>query len=629
MSRGGAIDAGAVRAFLTHHPPFDRMGGDALGFLVAHLARRRYPKDATILSPASGPVAQLSIVESGSVGSRPDNPEAEPDRTLGPGELFPVGALSAGGATTRVFTALADTACLVLARGDFLALRALSPEFERYCTQAITETLRQSLESLYGQYSQRAAVQQSLARPVEELLRNSPVAVAASAPLREAARAMHDGRVRTVVALDDAGAPVGMFTLVDLLRRVVLPGVPLDAPLSSVMTSPLAALPASATAAEAMQAMAERGVRQLAVVADGRLRGVVNERDLFALQRVSMRQVHEELAGAESIEALARAREDIRRLTQNLLAQGVAAEAMTRTIASLNDALTRRTIDLALARHDLAGVEWCWLALGSEGRGEQTFATDQDNALVFRAAGDADAARLRARLVAFAREVNAGLDRLGFPLCPGNVMAGNPDLCLSVEEWKGRFLRWIREPTPEALLAANIVFDFRPLCGTTALGDALREWVLSYTQANPAFLRLMVQNALEVEPPLGLIRAFAVDDDAPHKGTIDLKARGTRLFVDCARVFALAHGIRETGTASRLRLAGMRLSVAERHVAATVDAFHFLQLLRLRQQERPAAAGGGNRIDPYALNEVDQRMLKEAFRQAKQLQERLRLAYRL
>ena len=139
----------------------------------------------------------------------------------------------------------------------------------------------------------------------------------------------------------------------------------------------------------------------------------------------------------------------------------------------------------------------------------------------------------------------------------------------------------------------------------------------------------MVQNALAAEPPLGLIRAFVVDDDGAGKGTLDLKARGTRLFVDCARVFALAHGIAETGTAARLRLAGERLHVEPRHVDATVEAFHFLQLLRLRQQDLPAAHGSPNRIDPYALHEIDQRMLKEAFRQAKQLQERLRMSYRL
>ena len=375
--------------------------------------------------------------------------------------------------------------------------------------------------------------------------------------------------------------------------------------------------------------MAARGVRQLVVVENGRPVGVVNERDLFALQRVSMRQVNEELHNAETIDALKRAGEDLRLLTRNLLAQGVGPEPLTRTIASLNDALSRRAIELVLLRHDVGPVDWCWLALGSEGRGEQTFATDQDNALLFAAADPARAGPRRERLQAFARDVNASLDLLGFPLCPGNVMASNADLCLATEEWKAKFLTWIRQPTPQALLNANIVFDFRPLHGDTTLCDALRQWLFAYTQANPMFLRLMVQNALSVEPPLGLIRTFLVDDEPAVKGTLDLKARGTRLFVDCARVFALSLGIPDTGTAARLRIAGERLRVESRHVDATVEAFHFLQLLRLRQQDEPATPGQPNRIDPYALNEVDQRMLKEAFRQAKQLQERLRISYRL
>ena len=130
-----------------------------------------------------------------------------------------------------------------------------------------------------------------------------------------------------------------------------------------------------------------------------------------------------------------------------------------------------------------------------------------------------------------------------------------------MDEWKARFLAWIREPTPQALLNANIVFDLRPLVGDIVLCDALRDWLFGYTQANAPFLRLMVQNALQVEPPLGLIRAFVVDDDAKAKGTLDLKTRGTRLFVDCARVFALAHGIPDAGTAARLRVAGQRLHV--------------------------------------------------------------------
>jgi len=624
-----APPADAAFALLRRHAPFSGMPEAIVRALVPRLTRATFARDATILSAQSGPVAALYIVAEGLVGRRPDDTQAEPDRTLGPGELFPVGALSAGGTTTKIFHAMQDTTCLLLPREHFLALRRDSPEFEAYCTQAITETLRQSLESLYSQYRQRAAEQQTLTRTLGELVRHAPIACTPQTPLRDAAQRMADAKVRTIIVEDGGGRPVGLLTLVDILERVLLPGVALTAHVADVMSSPVVTLPASATAYEAMHVMAERGIRQVIVVEGGRLAGVVNERDLFALQRVAMRDVIEGLNAADSVDTLKRAGDDIRRLTQNLLAQGVGAEPLTRTIASLNDALTRRWLEIVAARHDLAHVEWCWMALGSEGRGEQTFATDQDNAVVFGvpAARSVDAAR--ARLLAFAREVNAGLDRLGFPLCTGNVMASNPELCLTVEEWQGKFLAWIREPTPHALLNANIVFDFRAIYGASALADRLREWLFQYTQANPAFLRLMTQNALDVEPPLGLIRAFAVDDEPGVKGTLDLKTRGTRIFVDCARVFALAHGIAETGTAARITIAGERLNVDRRHVQATLHAFHFLQLLRLRQQEQPPVPGNPNRLDPYSLHEVDQRMLKEAFRMAKQLQDRLRLSYRL
>jgi len=619
----------ATREFLRRYAPFNQMNDAAFAFLIPQLKLAYFAKDAKILAPQEGAASHLHIIQRGLVGSHPDNVQAEPDPTLGPGELFPVGALSAGGATTKIYHAVEDTFCYLLSRDDFLELRSLSPPFERHCTHAITETLKQSLATLHGHYSQRAADEQTLTRTLGELVHREPVAVAATAPIREALERMAEAKVRTIIVLDGDGSPTGMFTLVDLLRRVVLPGRPLTAPLSEVMSSPIVMLPGSATAHEALHVMAERAVRQLVVVDGDRLLGAVNERDLFALQRVSMRQVIEGLRGANSLQELKRAADDIRRLTRNLLAQGVGAEPLTRTIASLNDLLTRRAIEFVLVRHDLSDIDWCWLALGSEGRSEQTFATDQDNALVFEAAEAALAQRRRPALLAFAAEVNTALDALGFPLCTGKVMASNPEFCLSADEWKAKFLDWIREPTPQALLSANIVFDFRPLLGNTSLADALRGWLLGYTQENSIFLRLMVQNALEIAPPLGLIRAFATDDDSAYKGTLDLKTRGTRLFVDVARVFALTHGISDTGTAARLRIAGKRLRVEDRHVAATIEAFHFLQLLRLRQQDLAGDHGHANRIDPNTLNEVEQRMLKEAFRQAKQLQRRLRESYQL
>ena len=614
----------ATRAFLRQHPPFNRMTDAALDFAIARMSLAYFAKDAPIVGPDTGPVTHLHVVQRGLVATWAADPSQNREPTLGPGECFPVGALSAGGAASKRYTAVQDTFCYLLPRDDFLEWRRASPEFERFCTQAITETLAQSLAQMQGEYSRLAAQQQTLAQPLRELVRRAPVTCAAAAPLAEALAAMRAANVRTIVVLGAEGAPAGIFTLIDLLERVVLAGRALDTPVAKVMTTPIVTLPATATAAEALQVLAERRIRQLAVVDGPRVAGLVSERDLFALQRVSMRQVGDSLRSANDRPSLARAAADIRALTQNLLAQGAAAEPLTRTIAALNDALSRQVVETVLARHALPESDWCWLALGSEGRGEQTFATDQDNALVFRPQEAGDVEPERARLLAFAGDVNAELDAIGFPLCTGGVMAGNPAYCLTVDEWQSRFLQWIREPTPAALLSANIVFDCRPLYGDTTLSDDLREWLSGFTRDNKVFLRFMVANALQTEPPLGLIRAFVTDDADAQKGTLDLKSRGTRIYVDAARVFALAYGMTETGTAARMRAAGARLGVEPRHVAATIEAFHFLQLLRLRRQHVPGAHAEANRIDPYALNEVDQRMLKEAFRQARKLQQRLK-----
>ena len=129
--------------------------------------------------------------------------------------------------------------------------------------------------------------------------------------------------------------------------------------------------------------------------------------------------------------------------------------------------------------------------------------------------------------------------------------------------------------------------------------------VLAQAAANRAFLRAMAETALRVRPPLGLLSDFG-------RSEIDLKALGTRPFVDAARVLALAAGSAETGTAARLRGAGE---------TTAVDAFHYLQMLRLRQ--------GGNRVRVDELNEIDRRVLKESFRQLVRLQNRLRLDYQL
>lgn len=580
---------------LRAHAPFDELEPEALALLARHLSVGYYPRGEAIVGPESGVVGRLYIVKQGAVrGSG-----GLADVLLGPGEAFPIGALVGRRATVYVYRADADTFCWELPAARFHELHEKSARWRRFATEYLSTLLERSHRALRVEAAEASLDGAGMLSPLQSVLRRSPVSCGADTPLGEAVKRMHAERVGSIVIVDAEGLPAGIFTTVDLLEAVAA-RVPLETRIAERMSERPVTLEEEATLADAALAMARHGFRHVVVTRDGRLAGVVSERDLFALQRLGLRRTAERIRGASELAHLVEAAADTRRLARHLLAQGVAAGPLTAMISALNDALTRRVIELAAARRALPGA-WCWLALGSEGRMEQTLVTDQDNALIVEGASPGD----KGAFLEFAGEVNRDLDACGFPLCKGDIMARNPRWCLSLDEWRGVFAGWIDDTDPRALMEAAIFFDFRPLAGEARLAGELREAVLGRTRANRAFQRALAQAALESRPPLGLLADFSADE-------LDLKLAGSRPFVDAARVLALGAGSAETNTAARLLEAGE---------ATAAEAFHYVQTLRLRRES--------NRVRVAELNDIDRRVLKGAFRQAAVLQQRLALDYAL
>jgi CBS domain-containing protein len=86
-----------------------------------------------------------------------------------------------------------------------------------------------------------------------------------------------------------------------------------------------------------------------------------------------------------------------------------------------------------------------------------------------------------------------------------------------------------------------------------------------------------------------------------------------------------------TGTAARMRGAAAKLNIGEAEVEAWLSSFFFIQMLRLRGQHEESEAGKevDNRINPDDLNDLDRRILKESFRQARRVQSRMALDYKV
>lgn len=335
------------------------------------------------------------------------------------------------------------------------------------------------------------------------------------------------------------------------------------------------------------------------------------------------------IASAADVGALAELASETRGLAIALIDLDAGGGMVTRVMSALNDGLSRRIIELILPRHRLPAAGWCWLTMGSEGRGEQTFVTDQDNGLVFSAADHAEARMLRPLFLAMAGEVNAALAACGIPLCKGGIMAGNEQWCLSVEEWQRHFSAWMLTPEPQALLNATIFFDFRAQHGDPSLAAALRQHLQRLAPQAAGFLHMMAANAVAVEPPLGRLRDFVSEEGL--QGRVDLKKHGSRLFVDAARVFALSAGIEPVSTVERLAKSAVAARLNGDDIAAAVLAFRHLQRIRLLDQHRRMAAGQqpDNLVDPDSLNNLDRRILVESLKQAGRLQRLLRQTFRL
>ncbi|MBM3343593.1 MAG: CBS domain-containing protein [Betaproteobacteria bacterium] len=482
---------GSSIAFLKRYPPFDEMDEAALRLLASHLSLAYFPAGAVVLAPQAGVLRQLYIVQRGRVQLQPVagyHAAGGDVVTLGPGECFSVYALMEKRAVASPYTAAADTFCYLLPGLIFEELLHRSPRFREFSTDYLRSLLRESRRLLQMHGAGAAAEQHAMNRPLADWVKREPVACAVHTPLREALRRMSVARAGSVVVTGEAGQPLGIFTRHDVLDRVTLAGRALTDAIGAVMTPDPACLDAHASAYDAAMLIAARGIRHVPVTDQGRLVGVVTERDLFAAQQVSVRDVNRTIARASDAQGLVQAGRDIHALVRTLFAQGVAAEPLTRLITTLNDALTGQVISLSARQHDLQGIRWCWLAFGSEGRQEQTVSTDQDNGLIF-AADAPDETQVKARLLPFAQDVNRLLDRCGFPLCAGEIMAGNPRWCLSEQGWRKQFDHWVRNTDPEALLNSVIFFDFRALAGDAALARELR-----------GFLNGLVKEALNKSP---------------------------------------------------------------------------------------------------------------------------------
>jgi len=466
---------------------------------------------------------------------------------------------------------------------------------------------------------------------VRDLVKRPLVTCETTVSAVEVARRLSREGVGSVVVVDANGAPVGIVTDRDLRRKVVAEGrAPGAVNAAAIMSAPLVTIRPSAFAFEAVLEMTRRHLRHLVVVDDTGAIGVVSSRDILVLTSTHPVTLARDIGRAATFDALADHARRITELARRLVDEGGSAHDIAQLVAELNDRLVLRVLGLTLEDLEGAGetappLPWCWIALGSEGRREQTLRTDQDNGLVY---GDPphDLAEPAARFYRhFAARAIAGLVQVGFAPCPAGAMASNPRWCQPLTVWKTYFHTWMTSASPAHVLDASIYFDLRPLAGSAELAASLRGLVCAEAPRHRRFLDIVASDVVSRPVPLTFLGKVRVPRHGSHPGAIDVKGAGTLQLVGAGRLLALQRGLAETNTVERFRAAGAG-NLLGTETGEITDAFQHLLRLRLRHQLEQLARGEGpdNLIAPDALSHADALLLRDALQTVRKVQGAIR-----
>lgn len=456
-----------------------------------------------------------------------------------------------------------------------------------------------------------------------------PYCVKEETTIKEVAQNMTKLNISSVLIAND-DRPIGIVTDKDLRKYVVTGKVDIEQPIKNIMSSPVLCINTSTSVAQAQLLMLQHHIGHLCITDDGsdqsKIIGILSEHDVVTAQANNPAALQKAIKRASNIEELSQVRHQLGQMLESYLSLDLPITHCLSLTNALHSSLYKVCAEHCMA--DMPSAPPCkfaWLNLGSQARNEQLLLTDQDHALVYEDVADE---KVKTYFLELGKRLSDALARIGFEHCPADVMASNPSYCLSLNEWKEKFRKWIKSPTEKSVMLCSIFFDFKLIHGDKDLQDELSQAVFELLSGDQTFFAYLASDALKNPPPLSFFKQFVVEDNGDHKDEFDLKARAIMPLVDAARVLALSNKIAGANqTVERFeQLAKKEPQNAELYKSCIKS---FYDLLRYRSKSGFAHNDSGRFVELNALSKRDKSELKYAFKPIKSLQTNLKTRFKL
>ncbi len=623
--------------FLKNIMPFNGLDEATLRNLARHCTIDFFPEGTRIFVTGETEITYLYLIQRGGVKTFITDEQGEV--TLkdyrGEGSVFGALGIIRGTKANLDVETVEDTFCFLLPKEVFLDLINNQPGFAQYYLKSFSEKV---VATAYNELRQHKCTRRGdddmdlftcrAAGLVKKTLRQ----VGADMSVQECAGKMTKHRVGSLL-IHTPGKPddiVGIITDRDLRIKVLAEGRDYTIPVREIMSSPVLKVLSETVCFDLLLKMMSSGTHHLAVERSGRIIGVVTSHDIMLHQGHSPYYLFKEIVSQEDFAGLYPLSRKIPEMIRSLIREGGKAGKITQMIAVLNDHILDKLLDMLHEEMGPPPVKYCWLLMGSEGRREQTFRTDQDNAILYEdPAGPAQQKEADAYFREFSRRAIDHLVNCGYPLCPGEIMARNPKWCQPYSVWRAYFEQWISAPDPQELLNAMIFFDFRAGYGDDALAERLRDHLITFSRRQEIYLMYLARECMMSRVPLSFFKSFIVEKDGEHKDALDIKRQGLTPFVNFARVMSLKHGIKETNTLARLNVLKDDRHISLDLWSAARDAYELQMQMRLVHQLHQIENDQvpDNYLNPAQLTDLEKRMLKDAFSVIERLQATLKTLF--
>ncbi|MFO8233829.1 MAG: DUF294 nucleotidyltransferase-like domain-containing protein [Bacteroidales bacterium] len=435
---------------------------------------------------------------------------------------------------------------------------------------------------------------------------------------------------RDIVFVSKDNVIIGVISESDLKKRVLAKNLDLQKTALEIMSSPVVTLSENAFSYQAVLEMKNNNVSHLAITNNnGNIYGEISEKDVLHIQTNTISNLIYEAENAQDVRELRTIHSKLPVLVNALIEGSTKTRNITSIITNLADAITRRIIELALEDVGQPPCDFAFMAMGSEGRMEQTLKTDQDNAIVFEDQKYGDSEHAYRYFQQLGDRISNDLDAVGYAFCNGNIMAKNPKWAQPLSVWKEYFTAWINSSDPESILDSSIFFDFRCIYGNEAFCTTLRHHINKNTDNKPVFFYHLAQSVMKFKPPLSFFGHILGNHQHADEKNIDIK-KILLPVTGFIRIYALQNKLNETNSLLRLKQLYEQKIINKSMYDELLQSYNFLMYQRLRFQARNIVTGKApsNKISMRALAPIEVTTLKKVLNEISNFQSKLNVDYK-